>query len=83
MCRWFDPQVAKQCREPVAEIVHNKERANFCGYFEVKEAAFIPPDETSAAQAKKQLDELFGGSSTSGPDSTSSMDALDALFKKK
>ena len=34
MCRFYDLTKAKQCAEPVADPVLNKERANFCGYFE-------------------------------------------------
>jgi len=34
-CRHFDPAVHNQCREVVAEWVSDKERANFCDYFEL------------------------------------------------
>ena len=33
MCEFYDPSVAKSCREPIAEEVTDKERANFCDYF--------------------------------------------------
>lgn len=33
-CRFFDPQVYNECRENSAEVVREKERANFCDYFE-------------------------------------------------
>ena len=33
LCRFFDPRVAQQCREPLAEDQRDKTRANFCGYF--------------------------------------------------
>ena len=32
-CRFYDPQVADACREPQAERVTDKARANFCDYF--------------------------------------------------
>ena len=32
-CRHYDPAVHNQCREPVAEWISEKERANFCDYF--------------------------------------------------
>jgi hypothetical protein len=33
-CRHFDPRVHNQCREVVAEWVADKERGNFCEYFD-------------------------------------------------
>ncbi len=33
-CRHHDRAVSEQCREPTAEFVSNKERANFCGAFQ-------------------------------------------------
>ena len=33
-CRFFAPGLANSCREPVAEHVTDKERANFCDYFQ-------------------------------------------------
>lgn len=60
MCRLFDPRVAKQCREPVAEEVKEKERANFCGYFEIRPGAYTPRDAEAAARARAELETLFG-----------------------
>ena len=33
-CRFHDPAVNNQCREPAAEWVASKESNNFCEYFE-------------------------------------------------
>jgi hypothetical protein len=33
-CRFYDPAVYNECREPQAEVVLEKERANRCDYFE-------------------------------------------------
>ncbi len=33
-CRFHDPAVNNQCREPAAEWVSTKESNNFCEYFE-------------------------------------------------
>lgn len=59
MCRFFDTRVSRQCSEPVADEVVNKERANFCGYFDARANAFdanrAPTDHARAA-----LDALFG-----------------------
>ena len=33
-CRFFDPKAYNQCSEPIADVVKEKERANFCDHFE-------------------------------------------------
>ena len=62
LCEWYDVTVAKHCREPIAEEVKDKERANFCDYFKPRPGAYSDAGVTAAAQAKSQLDALFGGS---------------------
>jgi len=53
-------RVAKHCREPTAEEVNDKERANFCGYFQPRAGAYTPKDMSAADQAKAELERLFG-----------------------
>ena len=36
-CRHFEPDVAKQCKEPFAEVPMDKDSANFCEYFQISE----------------------------------------------
>jgi len=60
MCADYDERVAKRCREPIAEEVSDKERANFCGYFAPRAGAFTPRDTTAADQARLALEQLFG-----------------------
>ena len=59
MCRFYDTSKAKQCAEPVAEPVLNKDRANFCGYFEPASGRYRPTDSAGDA-ARAALDSLFG-----------------------
>lgn len=33
-CKFYDPKVYNECREPQAEVVREKDRANRCDYFE-------------------------------------------------
>ena len=67
MCEFFDPGVRRGCREPVAEEVSDRERANFCGYL-VPVAGLGPGAEDAEAHAARaELDALFGVPS-SGPD---------------
>jgi len=36
-CRHFDESVAKQCKEPFAEVPSDKDDANFCEFFQIGE----------------------------------------------
>lgn len=60
-CTFYDPAAPKECREPVAEYVRYKDRANHCDYFDPKK----PSDTTSGKvkdtqdQARKAWENLF------------------------
>lgn len=82
MCRWYDPRVSRQCREPVAEEVKNKERANFCGYYEARPNTYQPRDSLVEGTAKAQLEALFGGGAPATPAPDAARDALEDLFSK-
>jgi len=62
MCRDYDVRVAKHCREPTAEEVSDKTRANFCDHFAPRPGAYVAPDTTGAERARAELDRLFGKS---------------------
>ena len=62
MCRHYDPGVARQCREPIAEEVQDKERPNVCELFQDRRGAWRPVEDAPARQARAQLDALFGDS---------------------
>ncbi|MBM3286885.1 MAG: hypothetical protein FJY88_05990 [Candidatus Eisenbacteria bacterium] len=58
-CRHHDPGVNNQCREPNADWVSDRERSNFCDFFQLAQApgALAPRDRS--AEAKRKLDDLF------------------------
>ncbi|MFQ6078516.1 MAG: hypothetical protein ACE5NJ_05195 [Thermodesulfobacteriota bacterium] len=58
-CRFYDPNAHNQCREPQAEWVRDREKANFCEYFEAGEVMQIPADKSRKEEARKKLEELF------------------------
>lgn len=58
-CTFYNRSAAKQCREPVAEAVREKEKANFCGYFVFKESGAREASDSAAEQARKTLGDLF------------------------
>jgi hypothetical protein len=87
LCEWYSTSVAKHCREPVAEEVKDKERANFCDYFKPKEDAYRGADLDAAAKAKAELEALFGGGGSKATPSEPSAaerarQELESLFKK-
>lgn len=62
LCVEYDTSVAKHCREPTAEEVRDKERANFCDHFKPRPGAFNPSGTAAADKARSELDKLFGKS---------------------
>lgn len=60
MCENFDTRVPRQCREDGAEDVTEKERPNFCEWFEPTERAFDPSRKAESDAAKDALAALFG-----------------------
>jgi len=82
---YFDTAAPQQCREPVAENVSDKQRANFCGYFQINPQAYAGQSDQAADSQK--LDALFGdGTSEEASEATTSEDELskrvEQLFKK-
>jgi hypothetical protein len=85
MCLYFDTTAPQQCREPVADNVSDKQRANFCGYFQINPQAYAGPSDQAADSRK--LDALFGdGASEEASETSTSEDEsgtqLEQLFKK-
>jgi hypothetical protein len=62
-CRFFDPTAHRHCREPVDSFVSNKEKANFCDWFQVRLAVQskgqIVRDADSKESRKKRFNDLF------------------------
>lgn len=60
LCVDYDTHIAKHCREPTAEEVRDKERANFCDHFKPRAGAWKPADSVALDAARAELDRLFG-----------------------
>lgn len=60
LCVDHDTRVAKHCREPTAEEVRDKERANFCDHFKPRAGAYTPRDQGAVDAARAELERLFG-----------------------
>lgn len=72
MCEFYDTSVAKSCREPVAEEVTDKERANFCDYFRASSGIDPAGGTAEADAARARLEAMFGvqGADEAGDPST-------------
>ena len=80
-CRHYDPNAHNQCREPQAEWVTDRERRNFCDYFQLNPAGKGSGVADREKAARSKLDSLFGsGASKPGPGEARSK--LDSLFRK-
>jgi hypothetical protein len=60
MCTDYAVGIAKQCREPTAEEVNDKQHANFCDFYHPRSGAYVPRDTTAAEKARTELEKLFG-----------------------
>jgi len=78
-CRHFDPTVPRKCREDDAEDVVEKERLNFCDYFDPSATAFDGARKAEADTAKQSLDALFGDAEPLASDDSAS--EAEKLFK--
>lgn len=58
-CRFYDEGSYNECREPVAERVKEKDKANFCDYFESRDSDTLD-DKESKKETLKKLNALFG-----------------------
>ncbi|MFA6034870.1 MAG: hypothetical protein WC889_18365 [Myxococcota bacterium] len=56
-CRFHDPSAHNQCREPQAEQVGDREKANFCTYF--SPGSPLKGLSREATAARKKLEDLF------------------------
>lgn len=57
-CESYDPRSAHQCRDRRAEPVMEKDRGNFCEYFEM--TARVTKGESAGDDAAARLKKLLG-----------------------
>lgn len=56
-CRFYQPGRPNDCQEPVAEPVRDKDRANFCDYFEPASDSYQP--NADARRLRDAAEDLF------------------------
>ena len=58
-CRFHDPDVHNECRIPEADFIRDREAANFCNVFEIRQLDEAPPADDSVDAAKAKLEDMF------------------------
>lgn len=58
-CVFYALASPNACREPSAEPVSDKERANFCGFFRLRLEGPAPGRDSAADDARRRLEALF------------------------
>ena len=58
-CKFYESGAQWDCRETISEPVRDKERVNYCEYFQLANAT-RGPDNVKAKAARQDLDKLFG-----------------------
>ena len=81
MCRFFDPDVPKQCKEDDAEEVFEKERVNFCEWYKPSPDAFDPGQADEQTRARNRLASLFGEDQGVETDDNAQLRDAEDLFR--
>ncbi len=82
-CRHYDPRMHNACRETEADPVEDRERRNFCEYFELSREPWAAPAGGRAADARRRLEGLFGGPPPPQGPEKGAREKLEDLFRKK
>jgi hypothetical protein len=58
-CRHYNANAHNQCNEPQAEWVREKDRANYCDYFEPRQGAAGSGTPSRSQDARARFEDLF------------------------
>lgn len=81
MCQFFDPNVAKKCTEDDAEEVIEKERLNFCEWYQPAAGTFDTRRAAAESRARGELESLFSDDEGVKSDRNGTLRDADGLFK--
>jgi len=84
-CRHYDPHYNNQCRETEADPQPEKDRRNFCEFYDFTRTRFATRStaESRASDARARLSTLFGGASSAPSPASEARKKLDDLFRKE
>ncbi len=57
-CKWYEPGLRNDCREPMSERIVDREAANFCHFFVTFEGKHAG-NQAEVDKSKAKLDALF------------------------
>lgn len=81
LCEFFAPARPRQCREDDAEEVMEKEKVNFCEWYQPATGAFDPLRAGEGERAKAELAALFGEQEGDKPAEDELLKNAEELFK--
>jgi hypothetical protein len=77
-CKFYDRHASRECVESQAEVVKDKEKSNFCDWFDARSGG----GAGRSASSENPLDALFGTAPTAKPKSKLE-EEFEAFFGKK
>lgn len=81
MCQFFSQDVPRQCLEDDAEEVLEKERPNFCEWYQPAAKAFDPQRAAMESRSHSELSSLFGDGAAAEPEDSAALRDAEELFK--
>lgn len=81
MCKFFDAGVPRKCTQDDAEEVIEKERLNFCDWFEPGVARYDGKAASEEARARAGLATLFGDNEATAAETDPGAQDAEDLFK--
>lgn len=78
-CKFYEKSAYRECREERAELVKDKDKRNFCDWFEPSQNKTL----SSKVESSNPLDQLFGGSNSEKKPSKLELEWNDFFNKSK
>ena len=83
-CRHYDVRYNNSCRETMADPVEDKQRRNFCEYFQLSREPWKPAAGGGRErEARAKLESLFGGPRPPGDRAAEARKKLERLFGER
>lgn len=54
-CHFYDPRAYNECKEPQADVVKEKDRSNFCDYFQLRKGVSVIDEKAKLKAAAEAL----------------------------
>jgi hypothetical protein len=82
-CRFYEPTLHNQCLEPEAEHVRDRQKPNFCEFFQLPGSTRGAPRPEPGRNDVAARGRPAGGKTVPDPRAAEARARLEALFKKK